>query len=87
MTQEDAGSPQPGTPQPGAAHSVEVGELPPGGHSRQVRIERPGTTPVVVACSSRRQFEEVLHRERPDLSADDPGVIHWVGNPGEWPSD
>ncbi|WP_042414808.1 hypothetical protein [Streptacidiphilus anmyonensis] len=85
MTQADAGSPHPGRP----AHPVEVGALEPNAHSRQVRIVRPGTTPVVVACSSRRQFEEVVRRERPDLSPapDDATVVHWADHPGEWPSE
>ncbi|WP_042375117.1 hypothetical protein [Streptacidiphilus neutrinimicus] len=81
MTQADAGAPH-----ASPAHAVEVGALEPQAHSRQVRIVRPGTTPVVVACSSRQQFEEVLRRERPDLSPDAPDVVHWADHPGEWPS-
>jgi hypothetical protein len=81
MTQADAGSAQ-----AGSTHPVEVGALAPQARSRQVRIERPGTTPVVVACADRARFEDVLRRERPDLSPDDPAAVDWVDHPGEWPS-
>ncbi|MFI9272156.1 hypothetical protein ACIGXM_15740 [Kitasatospora sp. NPDC052896] len=67
------------------ARPVEISALVSGHRDRQVRIERPGTTPVVVACSSRQQFEEVLRRERPDLDPDDAQQLHWVDHPGEWP--
>jgi hypothetical protein len=66
-------------------HPVEIGALAPGHRTRQVRIERPGTSAVVVACASRRQFEDVLHRERPDLSPEDSANVHWADHPGEWP--
>lgn len=82
MTQAD-----PGPGQDGATRPVEVGPLVPGRHARQVRIERPGTTPVVVACADRARFADVLRRERPDLSPDDPAAVHFADHPGEWPSD
>ncbi|RAG86807.1 hypothetical protein DN069_04530 [Streptacidiphilus pinicola] len=66
------------------AYPVEIAALTPGEHGRQVRIERPGTTPVVVVCSSRRQFEEVLGRERPDIGPDDEQLVHWADHPGQW---
>jgi hypothetical protein len=69
------------------AHPVEIAAFAPQEHGRQVRIERPGTTPVVVVCSSQRQFEEVLGRERPDIGPDDEEQVHWVDHPGQWPSD
>ncbi|MEZ0069643.1 hypothetical protein ABIA32_005690 [Streptacidiphilus sp. MAP12-20] len=67
-------------------HPVEIAALVPHERGRQVRIERPGTTPVVVSCSSREQFVEVLARERPDLAPDDERQIHWADHPGEWRS-
>lgn len=69
------------------AYPVEIAAFASKEHGRQVRIERPGTTPVVVVCSSQRQFEEVLGRERPDIGPDDEQSVHWVDHPGMWPSD
>jgi hypothetical protein len=66
-------------------HPVEVSTLAPQHRTRQVRIERPGTSPVIVACGSQEQFVDVLRRERPDLSPDDANQIHWADHPGEWP--
>jgi hypothetical protein len=68
----------------GRGHPVEVSALAPKERDRQVRIERPRTTPVLVACSSQQQFEDVLHRERPDIDPTDPQQVHWVDHPGEW---
>lgn len=65
-------------------HPVEVSALAPQDRDRHVRIERPGTTPVVVACSSQQQFEDVLHRERPEIDPSDPKQVHWADHPGEW---
>ncbi|MEZ0090944.1 hypothetical protein [Streptacidiphilus sp. EB129] len=67
------------------AHPVEIAALTPHEHGRQVRIERPGTTPVVVTCSGQEHFEEVLHRERPDIDPGDDQQVHWADHPGEWP--
>jgi hypothetical protein len=67
-------------------HPVEIAAFAPREHGRQVRIERPGTTPVVVVCSSQQQFEEVLGRERPDIRPDDKQLVHWVDHPGQWAS-
>jgi hypothetical protein len=65
-------------------HPVEISALVPKDRDRHVRIERPGTTPVVVACSSQQQLEDVIHRERPDIDPTDPNQVHWVDHPGEW---
>jgi hypothetical protein len=67
-------------------HPVEIAALAPQEHGRTVRIEWPGTTPVVVVCSSRRLFEEVLGRERPGIGPDDEQLVHRADHPGEWPS-
>jgi hypothetical protein len=68
------------------AHPVEIAALAPQEHGRQVRIERPGTTPVVVVCSSQRQFDEVLGRERSDIAPEDEQLVHWADCPGLWSS-
>jgi hypothetical protein len=63
---------------------VEISTYVPGEKYRHVRIERPGTTPVLVACASQAEFESVLHRERPDVDPNDAEQIHWADHPGTW---
>lgn len=67
-------------------YPVEISAFNPFDRMRQVRIARPGHTPLWVQCRSQAELETAIAAHRPDVDQADPEQVHWVDHPGEWSS-
>lgn len=65
--------------------TVHVGILEAAQSTRQVSVTTPGGLPVVQACSSSRDAEQLLRVVGVDVDLDDPRQVEWDGDPGVWP--
>jgi hypothetical protein len=65
-------------------HPVEISVFNPCDRMRQVRIARPGHTPLWVQCQSQAELESAINTHRPGIDHTDPEQVHWIDHPGEW---